>query len=168
MPAPPTLDEIDLGEEKRRIEFPPFLGIWVYFLFAGFGLLLIIAGVGMIPFRIGGENTVTLIILLILVGSFILLAAFGLAGVGWYFSGQKLIAFADGVCHERRGIQECYRWKDVKKVVYYTSTPGVYWLYFKNGRKVSVSVLDGISEKQWGGMRRFLERKIPDKFVDEG
>ena len=167
MPTPPTLDEIDLGDEKRRIEFPPFLSIWVYFGMAAFWLLLIVAGLGMIPFR-AAEHAVTLIIILILAAFFILLADVGLAGVGWYFSGQKLIVFADGVCHERRGQQECYRWKDVKKVVYYTRTPGVYWLHFKNGRKVSVSVLDGITEKEWSAVRRLLERKIPDKFVDEG
>jgi hypothetical protein len=165
VPTPPDLD-IDLGKEKRRIVWPPFLPIWSYFVIGAVGFVLIGGGVGMIPFR-SGEHAVTLIIILILCGCFFLLGAGGLAAVGWFFSGERLYVFTDGVCYERRGGRDCYRWKDIEKVVYYSNNPGVYWLYFKNGRKVSVSVLDGINKKDWNAVREYLERKIGDKFVDE-
>lgn len=167
MSSPPTLDDVDLGKEKRRIIWPPFLGTWVYFAVGAFALLLIGGGLAMIPFR-SAEHAVTLIIILILCGFFVLATDGMLFGVGWYFSGERLYVFTDGVCYERRGTQECYRWKEIEKVVYYTSNPGVYWLYFKNGRRVAVSVLAGIKEKDWLGVREYLERKIPEKFVDEG
>ena len=84
-----------------------------------------------------------------------------------YFDGQRLLVFSDGVCFEWKSLQECYRWKDVDKIVHFSSDPRVYWLYFKNGRKVCVSLLGGVAENDWRTLRRLLEKKIPDKFVEE-
>lgn len=166
MPAPPTLDEIDLGKRKRRIEFQPIVPFWAYFVIAALWMLLIGGGGIMIPFGASGDG-LTLAILLLVAGVLIMLAEILLIGVMWFFRGEKLLVFADGICYERAGNQECYRWKDIKKIVWYSSDPRVYWLYFKSGRKVSVSLLGGVPEDDWSWLRGQLEKKLPDKFVDE-
>jgi hypothetical protein len=163
---PPTLDEVDLGEEKRRIEFQPIVPLWGYFVIAALWMVMICGGGILILFGAAGDG-LTLAILLLVVGGLIMLSEVLLIGVMWFFRGEKLLVFKDGVCYERAGNQECYRWKEITKIVWYSADPRVYWLYFKSGRKVCLSLIGGVPEEDWSAFRRMLEKKMPDKFVDE-
>ena len=100
-------------------------------------------------------------------GGLLLLCALVMAGIKVYSMNERILVFADGICWEHWSTQECYRWKDIDKVVWYSSEDGVYWLYFKSGRKIVVSVLGGVPAKDWRSLRKLLEKKVPNKFVDE-
>lgn len=171
MPKPPTLDEIDLGKEKRRIEFDPGFG-WGYVIaaaviaFISCGAGVGIVGYGMTGGRAGTNDNTVMAIIGFGFGSFLLLLAILMAVARVYFSNERLIVFKEGICWQHHSKQECYRWKDIEKIVEYPATPGVYWLYFKAGRKIPVSVLS-VDDDDWQMLRNLLEKKVPSKFVEE-
>src|ERR1700733_11756650 len=138
--SPPKLKEIDLGQELRRIEFQPIVSVWLYLGFAAFGVVSILVGIGVIPIgggRPGMNDTETMKWLGLGLGGGLLIVDGVLFAAMSYLDGQQLRIFAGGVCWEWKNRQECYLWKDVRKIVHFSSDPRVFWLHFDSGRKVA-------------------------------
>jgi len=170
MPAPYKLDEIDLGPQKREIIYGTGSVLWIVAMVI-MGLLSCGAGIGIFGFGQGGrpgtDDTKVVIILTLAGGALMFLLAIMMTAIKICSMNERILVFKDGICWEHWSTQECYRWKDIEKIVWYSADTRVYWLYFKSGRKVVVSLLGGVKENDWAAFRRLLEKKVPDKWVDE-